>query len=114
MIKVIFMKMKLDKGAYEENSLISADELKARKDAGAPVKTLIITMTHTNSDGSPKLVPECDLPLTTRSAVDVVITDLAVFSFDPGELTLIELMPGASLEQVRSSTSARFVERLEG
>jgi 3-oxoacid CoA-transferase len=66
-------------------------------------------MTHTNNDGSPKLVPRCDLPLTARNAVDIVITELAVFSFDSGELTLVELMPGATLEQVRASTSARFV-----
>jgi hypothetical protein len=44
MIKVIFMKMKLEKGAFEENSLVTADELRAKKDAGAPIKTLIITM----------------------------------------------------------------------
>jgi hypothetical protein len=44
MIKVIFMKMKLEKGAFEENSLVTADELRAKKDAGAPINTLIITM----------------------------------------------------------------------
>ena len=44
MIKVIFMKLKLEKGSYEENSLVTADELKAKKDAGAPYRTLIITM----------------------------------------------------------------------
>ena len=44
MIKVIFMKLKLEKGSFEENGLVTADELKARKDAGNPVKTLIITM----------------------------------------------------------------------
>ncbi|MCP4004719.1 MAG: 3-oxoacid CoA-transferase subunit B [bacterium] len=83
-------------------------------DLGSGAKRLIITMTHTNSDGSPKLVPQCDLPLTSRNAVDLVITDLAVFSFAPGDLTLVELMPGANLEQVRSATSAKFVERLPG
>jgi len=81
-------------------------------DLASGAKRLIVTMTHTNADGSPKLVGACDLPLTARNAVDMVITELAVFSFDPGELTLIELMPGASLEQVRASTSARFTERL--
>ncbi len=44
MIKVIFMKLKLAPGSFEENGLITADELKAKKDAGNPVKTLIITM----------------------------------------------------------------------
>ena len=82
-------------------------------DLASGARRLIITMTHTNPDGSSKLVPACDLPLTTRNAVDMVITELAVFSFDPGELSLIELMPGVRLEQVRAATSARFVERLK-
>jgi 3-oxoacid CoA-transferase len=42
----------------------------------------------------------------------MVITDLAVFSFESGKLTLIELMPGATLEQVRAGTSAKFAEQL--
>jgi len=83
-------------------------------DLASGARRLIVTMTHTNPDGSSKLVPSCDLPLTARDAVDVVITELAVFSFDPGELTLIEVMPGATLEQVRASTAARFVEKARG
>ena len=81
-------------------------------DLASGARRLIVTMTHTNSDGSPKLVPECELPLTARNAVGMVITELAVFSFESGELTLVEVMPGASLEQVRASTAARFAERL--
>jgi len=83
-------------------------------DLASGAKRLIITMTHANRDGSAKIVPECDLPLTAAHVVDMVITDLAVFSFEPGELTLIELMPGATLEQVRASTTAKFAERLSG
>jgi 3-oxoacid CoA-transferase len=83
-------------------------------DLASGAKRLIITMTHVNRDGSAKIVPECDLPLTAANVVDMVITDLAVFSFESGELSLIEVMPGASLEQVRSSTSAKFAERLGG
>jgi 3-oxoacid CoA-transferase len=81
-------------------------------DLASGAKRLIITMTHTNRDGSPKVVPECDLPLTTSSAVNMVITEQAVFSFESGKLTLIELMPGATLEQVRAGTSAKFAEQL--
>jgi 3-oxoacid CoA-transferase len=83
-------------------------------DLASGAKRLIITMTHVNRDGSAKIVPECDLPLTAAQVVDVVITDLAVFSFESGELTLIELMPDATLEQVRASTTAKFAERLSG
>ncbi|MCS7059264.1 MAG: succinyl-CoA--3-ketoacid-CoA transferase, partial [Meiothermus sp.] len=81
-------------------------------DLASGAKRLIITMTHTNPDGSPKIVPECDLPLTARNAVDLVITELAVFGYPEGRLTLLELMPGATLEEVRAKTTARFVESL--
>ena len=69
-------------------------------------------MTHTNSDGSPKIVSKCMLPLTAMKAVDMIITDLAVFSYEEGKLALLELMPGATLEEVRSKTSAAFIEKL--
>ena len=81
-------------------------------DLASGAKRLIVTMTHTNNDGSSKIVPECRLPLTARGAVDLVITDLAVFGFEGGQLVLIEVMPGATLEEVRAKTSAAFMERL--
>ncbi|MBD0288924.1 MAG: 3-oxoacid CoA-transferase subunit B, partial [Flavisolibacter sp.] len=43
-------------------------------DLASGAKRLIITMTHTNSDGSSKIVPSCTLPLTAMNAVDMVIT----------------------------------------
>jgi 3-oxoacid CoA-transferase len=81
-------------------------------DLASGAQKLIITMTHTNPDGSPKIVPECTLPLTAVGAVDLVITELAVFGYPDGRLTLLELMPGVTLEEVRAKTSARFVEAL--
>jgi 3-oxoacid CoA-transferase len=81
-------------------------------DLASGAKKLIITMTHTSRDGQPKIVPQATLPLTAKNAVDVVITELAVFKFINGQLTLTDLMPGANLEQVRAATSAAFVEAL--
>ena len=81
-------------------------------DLASGAKKLIITMTHTSRDGQPKIVPQVTLPLTAKSAVDVLITDLAVFEFIDGQLTLTDLMPGATLDQVRASTTAAFVESL--
>ena len=81
-------------------------------DLAVGAKRLIITMQHTNPDGSAKIVPACTLPLTAHGVVDMVITDLAVFTFDDGRLTLTELMPGATLDDVRAKTAARFAERL--
>jgi 3-oxoacid CoA-transferase len=79
-------------------------------DLASGARRLIITMTHTNRDGSPKIVPQCALPLTATGVVDMIITDLAVFKFIEGRLTLVELMPGATIEMVREQTSARFLE----
>lgn len=81
-------------------------------DLAAGAKKLIVTMTHASRDGTAKIVPACTLPLTAAGAVDLVITDKAVFAYPDGALTLVELMPGASLEEVRSLTGARFVEHL--
>ena len=77
-------------------------------DLAKGAKRLIITMTHTNPDGSPKIVPACALPLTATGVVDKIITDLAVFGYPAGKLTLLELMPGVTLEEVRAKTTAEF------
>jgi len=78
-------------------------------DLASGAKKLIVTMTHTNPDGSAKILPECSLPLTAVGAVDLVITELAVFGYPEGRLTLLELLPGATLEEVRAKTTAHFV-----
>ena len=77
-------------------------------DLAKGAKRLIITMTHTNPDGSSKIVPKCILPLTAKNVVSMVITDLAVFSFKEGQLTLIEIMSGSSLEEIQTKTTAQF------
>lgn len=82
-------------------------------DLASGANKLIITMMHTERDGSPKVVPTCKLPLTAIKAVDMVITDKAVFEYIDGKLTLTELMPNATLEEVRATTTAKFVEKLD-
>lgn len=77
-------------------------------DLASGAKRLIVTMTHVGRDGRAKIVGACDLPLTARRVVDTVVTDLAVFRFVDGRLTLTELMPGTDLEQVRAATDAEF------
>ncbi|WP_345468522.1 3-oxoacid CoA-transferase subunit B, partial [Deinococcus carri] len=73
-------------------------------DLASGARRLIVTMTHTDPDGTPKLVPTCTLPLTARGNVSMVITDKAVFEFLDGQLTLTELLPGTTLEEVRATT----------
>ncbi len=77
-------------------------------DLASGARRLIITMAHCNRDGSPKILPQCTLPLTATAAVDLLITELAVFAFDGGEMRLVELMPGATLDELQARTTADF------
>ena len=77
-------------------------------DLASGAKRLIITMAHTSKRGSSKIVPRCDLPLTAKGVVDVLITELAVFRFVNRRMTLVKLMPGVSESQVAAATEAEY------
>ena len=81
-------------------------------DLASGAARLIVTMNHTDPDGTPKIVQTCTLPVTARGVTNMVITDRAVFEFRDGQLTLTGLMPGSTLEEIRASTGATFVEAL--
>jgi len=73
------------------------------------VKKIIVMMDHCAKDGTPKLVEECTLPLTGKNVVDMVVTDLAVFTVDEKQgLTLVELAPGSSLDLIKEKTGCSF------
>lgn len=76
-------------------------------------RKVIVTMTHTSKDGKSKILKDCTYPITSTRSVDTIITDLAVFNYINGELHLVELMPGVTLEQVEKNTEARFVNGLK-
>ncbi len=78
-------------------------------DLVAGAKKVVVAMEHTAKNGSPKILPQCTLPLTGEGVVDMIVTNLAVFSFQDGRLVLQELAPEATLEQVREATAAEFV-----
>lgn len=77
-------------------------------DLVAGVKKVVVIMDHTAKDGSPKLLRECKLPLTGVGVVDEVITNLGVFKIDDKGMTLAEIAPGATADEIKEKTAARF------
>jgi 3-oxoacid CoA-transferase subunit B/3-oxoadipate CoA-transferase beta subunit len=80
-------------------------------DLVAGVKRVVVVMEHTEKSGAPKLIEACSLPLTGAGVVDLVVTDLGVFDVARGKrpLTLLELAPHVSLDEVRAKTGAAFL-----
>lgn len=82
-------------------------------DLCAGARRLVVTMTHTEKDGTPKIVSELTLPATAFGVVDAVVTELAVFRVREERLVLVELMPGVTLAEVQTRTGADFDVALE-
>ncbi|MDE2308383.1 MAG: succinyl-CoA--3-ketoacid-CoA transferase, partial [Xanthomonadaceae bacterium] len=73
------------------------------------VKRVVVLMEHNAKDGSPKIKNQCDLPLTGKQVVDLIITDLCVFKVHKVEgLVLVELHEGVSLDEVKARTGCEF------
>ena len=83
-------------------------------DLVAGVKKIVVVMEHTNKAGESKVLKTCTLPLTGTRCVDMIISDLAVFTLERGKtgLKLIELAPGVTLDEVKAKTEARFTSTL--
>lgn len=77
-------------------------------DLVAGVKKVIVATQHTAKDGSPKIIPSCTMPLTALKAVDLIITEYAVFEFRNHVLFLIEHSSDVSLEEIQKMTSAHY------
>ena len=80
-------------------------------DLVAGVKKVVVTMEHCNRKGEAKILRECNLPLTGKNCIDMIITDLCVLEFDHDakRFKLTELAPGVTVEEVLEKTEAEII-----
>jgi acetate CoA/acetoacetate CoA-transferase beta subunit len=71
-------------------------------------KKVITALNHTDKSGASKVLKRCTLPLSAAGVVNRIITDLAVFDVDDQGLTLIEIVPGLTVDELRDKTEASF------
>ena len=78
-------------------------------DLVAGVQKVVVLMEHSAKDGSPKIVPQCTLPLTGKAVINRIITDLGVMDITTEGVKLIELAKDVSLEQIQAVTGVPLI-----
>ena len=73
-------------------------------------KRVIVATTHCDKKGHPKILKKCRLPLTAVGVVSLIVTEFAVFSIEDGTMTLLEIAPEVTKEDIRAHTEADYVE----
>jgi 3-oxoacid CoA-transferase subunit B len=73
-------------------------------DLVASAKRVVVIMDHAAKDGTPKILKECNLPLTGRLVVHRIITDLACLDVTAEGLVLREVAPGVSAREIQERT----------
>jgi len=70
-------------------------------------KKVIVAMEHTVK-GNPKILKECNLPLTAAGEVDLIITEMGVMEVTDKGLVLTEINPEYTVDDVKNATEAEF------
>ena len=53
-----------------------------------------------------KVLKKCNLPITGKGVVDVIVTEKAVFEVTPTGLVLTEVIEGMTVDDIRGITEA--------
>ncbi len=71
-------------------------------------KKVIVAMTHTNK-GAHKILKECNLPLTAKGQVNMIITEMGVMKVIDGKLHLTEYNDEYTIDEIKEATSAELI-----
>ncbi|MCB5270481.1 MAG: 3-oxoacid CoA-transferase subunit B [Candidatus Cloacimonetes bacterium] len=72
-------------------------------------RKVIVAMEHVDKRGNPKILKECNLPLTAKAKVSLIITDMAVIEVTPEGLVLKEIAAGTTIAEIVSATEAELI-----
>lgn len=71
-------------------------------------KKVIVAMTHT-AKGSIKILKKCNLPLTAKAQVNLIVTEMGVMEVTQEGLVLKEINPEFTVEEVQAVTEAKLI-----
>ena len=77
-------------------------------DLVAGVPRVVVLMEHTAKGDQKKILKACSLPLTGKGVVNLIVTELGVFEVARPGLTLVDIAPGVTVDEIRSKTEPDF------
>ena len=104
--------MEVDEAGNIANWMIPGKMVKGMggaMDLVASARRVIVAMEHTTREGAPKILKKCTLPLTGLKVVDTIVTEMGCIQVTPTGLSLEEIAPGITPEDVQKATEPKLI-----
>jgi 3-oxoacid CoA-transferase subunit B len=82
-------------------------------DLVAGVPRVVVLMEHVAKGDEKKILKQCALPLTGKGVVHLIVTDLCVFDVGRPGLTLVDIAPGVTVDEIKAKTEPDFKNALK-